>query len=81
MNVLIYSKPSCVKCVQAKMLLSYRGITFTENVIGEDIIREDFVSLFPSAQSVPFIIIDGMQIGGYEQLREYFDNQPQFIQD
>ena len=37
--------------------------------------REDFVSLFPNIKSVPHIIIDGVQIGGYDKLQEWVTDQ------
>lgn len=79
MNVLIYSKKECPSCIKAKTLLNIKGIPFTESVIGEDILREDFFDMFPEVRTVPYIIIDGVKVGGYEQLREYFDNRPEFL--
>lgn len=81
MNVLMYTKRNCSFCDKAKMLLNIKGVSYTESVIGEDILREDFMATFPNVLSVPFILIDGTKVGGYEQLREYFDNKPTFIQD
>jgi glutaredoxin len=48
-------------------------------VIGEDILREDFTATFPEVRTAPFIIIDGVKVGGFEQLREYLDNKPEFL--
>lgn len=71
MNVTIYSKPTCPSCVKAKQLLDSREIAYKETVIGEEINRDDFLMLYPDARSVPFIIIDGVEVGGYEQLEQY----------
>jgi glutaredoxin 3 len=79
MNVLIYTKKDCASCVKAKSLLNIRGIQYRESVIDADIVREDFVTAFPGVRTAPFIIIDGVKIGGYEQLREYLDNKPEFL--
>lgn len=78
MNVLIYSKKDCPSCVKAKALLNIKGIEYNESVIGEDILREDFMATFPDVRTVPFIIVDGVKIGGYEQLREHLD-RPEFL--
>lgn len=75
----VYSKPDCPYCVKAKMLLRLRDIPYVESVIGKDILREDFVSLFPDVRSVPLIVIDGVKIGGYDQLVEWFDNRTQLL--
>jgi glutaredoxin len=79
MNVLVYTKKDCSSCVKAKSLLNLRGISFRESVIGEDILREDFTTMFPEVRMAPFVIIDGVKVGGFEQLREYLDNRPEFL--
>lgn len=75
MNVLVYSKSNCPSCMKVKVLLELKNITYTESVIGTDILREDFVEQFPEQRTVPLIIIDGVKIGGYEDLRDYLDNK------
>jgi glutaredoxin len=79
MSAIVYTKDNCSYCVKAKQLLSIKNVVYNEVVIGQDILREDFMSLFPDVRTVPFIIIDNVKVGGYEQLREYFDNQPKFL--
>lgn len=79
MNVLVYTKKDCPSCIKAKSLLNIKGIDFRESVIGEDILREDFVATFPEVRTAPLIIVDGVKIGGYEQLREYIENRPEFL--
>lgn len=78
-EILVYSKPDCPYCVKAKMLLRLRDTPYVESVVGKDILREDFVSLFPDVRSVPLIVIDGVKIGGYDQLVEWFDNRTQLL--
>ncbi len=78
-DILVYSKPNCPYCVKAKQLLTIKGKQFTEVVIGTDMLREDFMALFPDVRTVPLIIIDGVKIGGYDNLVERFDNDPQFL--
>lgn len=81
MSALIYSKKQCPFCDRAKLLLNLKGQEYTETIIGEDILREDFMELFPDVKTVPLIFIDGKKIGGYEQLREYYDNRPEFLSE
>lgn len=73
MKALLYTKDDCPYCVRAKTLLTIKKVEFTESKIGHDITREDFVSLFPDQRTVPLIFVDNEKIGGYDQLREYFD--------
>lgn len=77
--VIIYTKDNCPSCVKAKQLLNMKQVMYHETVIGKDMLREDFMATFPEVQTVPLIFIDEQKVGGYEQLREYFDNQPQFL--
>lgn len=69
-NVTIYSKSDCIHCTNAKMLLASRGINYTELKLNEDFSRENLLELFPSAKSFPVIVVDGFNIGGYEQLQQ-----------
>ena len=78
-NVLIYTKENCHFCVKAKQLLNMKGINFTESVVGKDMLREEFMSMYPEVKTVPLIFIDEQKVGSYEDLREYFDNQPQLL--
>lgn len=75
MKALIYTKSNCPFCVKAKTLFSIRNIEYTETVIGEDIMREDFMSLFPDQRTVPLIFIDGERIGGYDELTKYLEQR------
>jgi glutaredoxin len=43
--------------------------------IGHELTREEFVEIFPTVKSVPFIIIDGEHVGGYDKLTEWY-NRP-----
>ena len=70
-KVIIYTKDNCPYCVNAKNFLIQHGKTFTEVNIGTDIRREDFISIFPLVKTVPHIIINGDEIGGYDKLTEW----------
>jgi glutaredoxin len=75
MNIAIYTKTGCSSCVKAKNLLHNRSMAYDEVQIGKDITREEFMGLFPGVMMVPFIIIDEVEVGGYEQLVEYISKQ------
>jgi glutaredoxin 3 len=68
MNVTIYSKYDCPHCTAAKVLLSNRGITFSEQVLDIHFTRQTLTETYPSAKSFPVIVVDGFYIGGYTQL-------------
>ena len=58
--------------MQAKILLKGLGIEFTESRIGNNITRDEFIEKFPDAKTVPYILVDGKPIGGYEQLKKLY---------
>lgn len=72
-KVIIYTKDNCPYCVQAKRLLEQKDKEYKEINIGRDIRRDDFITLFPSVKSVPHIIINGDEIGGFDKLTEWLD--------
>ena len=71
----IYSKDDCVYCQQAKKLLTDNGILFTEHKLGFNFTREMLKEKFPEARTFPVIVVDGFNIGGYNQLKEHLDKQ------
>jgi glutaredoxin 3 len=75
MSIVVYSQPGCPSCVKAKDLLNSKSMVYTEIVIGEHVTREHFKATFPHARTVPYIMVDGMPIGGYEKLTEWL-NRP-----
>jgi glutaredoxin len=66
----VYSKPNCPDCTRAKSLLTSKGIEFNEYVIGVDADRDTLVERFPQARTAPIIVVDGMFLGGLQQLNE-----------
>jgi len=58
--------------MQAKILLKGLGMEFTESRIGNNITRDEFIEKFPDAKTVPYILVDGKPIGGYEQLKKLY---------
>jgi glutaredoxin len=77
MNIIVYTKTGCASCIKAKNLLNNRNLPYEEVQIGSEITREDFMTMFPGVMIVPFIIIDGVKVGSYEQLETYLDQHKQ----
>lgn len=75
MSVILYTKDNCSYCINAKLLLTSKGIPFSEMKLGEDFTRETLLEMFPEARSFPVIVIDGFNIGGYHQLKEHLNSQ------
>ena len=72
MKAIVWSKDACPYCVQAKALLSQKGIEIEERKIGDGYTKEDLLEAVPSARSVPQIFLDGEHVGGFTELRAKF---------
>ncbi len=70
-KVEIYTKFACPYCVRAKHLLDGKGVAYTEyDVTMGGAKRDEMVARAPRARTVPQIFIDGIAIGGSDDLRE-----------
>jgi len=68
-KVEIYTKMFCGYCFRAKGLLKSKGVEFTEYDITMDSAKRDEMrDRAPGARTVPQIFIDGVAIGGSDDL-------------
>jgi len=72
-QTVVWSKVQCPFCDMAKTLLKNKGIEFEERMIGVNWTREQLLESIPQARTVPQIILNGEYIGGYDQLKTYFN--------
>ena len=73
MSIIVYSKPSCVYCDKAKSLLKQLGYDYEEKIVTKDLTLEQlFEALGKQVRTIPQIVIDEKDIGGYNELKEYF---------
>jgi glutaredoxin len=77
MNALIWSKPNCPYCDRAKALLKLKNIEYEERVVGIGWTKEQLLEAAPTARTVPQIFIDGLLVGGYDDLKAKFDKEEQ----
>ena len=68
-RVIVYSTDPCSYCVQAKALLSKRGIAFTEINLAKDPAGRAQLAEKTGMMTFPQILIDGEAIGGFTELR------------
>lgn len=73
MKAIIWSKYHCMYCEQARALLTQKGIEFEERKIGDGFTKEELLEAVPSARTVPQIFIDGKLIGGFTELKKFFE--------
>jgi glutaredoxin 3 len=68
-NVEIYTWQTCPYCIRAKMLLSWKGVKFTEYKIdGDETARANMTERANGRRSVPQIFINNQHIGGCDDL-------------
>ena len=70
MTAIVWSKPNCPHCEQAKQLLATKNINFEVRVIGSDWTKEQLLEAAPNARTVPQIFIDNEYVGGINELRK-----------
>lgn len=75
MKAVVWSKYNCPYCEQAKGLLDLQGVEFEERKIGDGYSKEDLLEAVPTARTVPQIFIDGELVGGFTELKEFFQNK------
>jgi glutaredoxin 3 len=69
-KVEIYSTTYCPYCVRAKQLLDAKDVDYTEiDVTGDDAARVALVEKSGGRKTVPQIFINGVSVGGYDDLR------------
>ncbi|MES2405375.1 MAG: glutaredoxin 3 [Pseudomonadota bacterium] len=65
----IYSTAMCPYCIAAKNLLKSRGLSWRELRIDTDAnARREMLARAPGARTVPQIFINGVHVGGFDQL-------------
>lgn len=69
----VYSKENCAYCSQAKRYLEKINKPYESLMLNEDFSRDDVVAKFPTARTFPIIVIDNEYIGGYNELRKYYE--------
>ena len=54
--IIVYTKDNCPACNTLKATYAQNGVAFQEVNIGKDISREEFMELFPSVRTVPYVV-------------------------
>jgi glutaredoxin len=75
MKAVVWSKDQCPYCDQAKALLKMKGVEFEERNINKDYTKDQLLEAVPTARTVPQIFVDEQLIGGFTELRKYFEGK------
>lgn len=67
----MWSTPNCRFCDMALKTLTSKGYTVEVKKIGSNVTKEEFFEAMPTGtRTVPQIFINGVHIGGYNELIE-----------
>ena len=70
MTAIVWSKDACPYCVQAKALLTQKGITYEErNITHGTWTKEQLLEAVPTARTLPQIFLNTEYVGGFTELR------------
>jgi len=70
-KAIVWSKENCPHCLQAKALLTQKGIKFEERNISKDWTRDQLLESVPTARTLPQIFLDDKYVGGFTELRKH----------
>ncbi len=74
-RVTVFSKPGCPHCARAHKLLTDRGISFESITLGVNGLSYSSLQAVTGMGTTPQVYIDGMRIGGADDLEAYFADQ------
>ncbi|MDG2229095.1 MAG: glutaredoxin [Gammaproteobacteria bacterium] len=69
----IFGKLDCIHCEKAKFLCNQKGIKYTYKELDKDFDFDFIKKSFPNARTFPQIVIDGIHVGGYDDLSKYLE--------
>ena len=71
----VWSQTNCPACTEAKRLLDMHGVQIEERMLGiNGYTKKDLIELVPDARSVPQIFLDGVYVGGLQELKRKLAN-------
>jgi glutaredoxin 3 len=71
----VWSQTNCPACTEAKRLLDLHGVQIEERMLGiNGYTKKDLIELVPDARSVPQIFLDGVYVGGLQELKRKLAN-------
>lgn len=68
----IFTKPLCNHCKKAKQILVDNNVDFDELIVNETISVKSFTAI-TGLKTVPQVYVDGVNIGGSQDLEKYFN--------
>ena len=70
----IFGKPDCMHCEKAKFLCKQQGIKYSYKELDKDFDFDFIKKSFPNARTFPQVVVDGIHVGGYDELSKYLES-------
>lgn len=71
-KLVLYTRPTCSQCTQAKSFLQTKNIEYIEENI--DVKKTELLKKYPSLRILPVVEYDGVVIGSLKELKELYEN-------
>lgn len=72
-NIKIYGKENCSYCTKAKHLLESYNLNYDYFSLGTDLTVDELLESFPTAKTVPIVVVNDKWIGGFNELENYLE--------
>lgn len=76
-SITIFTKPGCIFCARAKELLKKKKVKYDELVLNQDFTIKTVKAISGTTQ-LPQVFIDGVRIGGSDELHKYYGEMNSF---
>ena len=74
-NVIVYTKPVCPDCFNAKRYLSNRGVAYdTRDIANQEVVNELLARLGPGNYATPIIVAGDQVFFGFAANKEHLSN-------
>lgn len=74
-QAVVWSQQRCAACEQAKQLLAQHNIGYRVENLDSEAQKQIFYTVFPTARSVPQIVVDNVWIGGLSDLKRFINDK------
>lgn len=71
----IFGIDNCPFCTMAIQICEENYLNYNYKTVGKDLTKSELLEIFPTAKTVPIVVIDGQWIGGYQQLKEFIETE------
>lgn len=74
----VYGTENCIYCTKAKDFLELNDLKYTYTgleSLGEEELHILLNQLAPGAKTVPIVLIDGVWVGGFTEMKEYLRSE------